>query len=145
MNASKRRFVRHYVEMVVAMFLGMAVLWIPATAALDAVGLSSSELSEDAPAALLLVMAATMTGPMVGWMLYRGDGWRLSAEMAAAMFAPTLGAIGLLWTGLVDDLGVLLVFEHVAMLLAMLAAMLLRRADYSGAHAHRYARHEAAA
>ena len=145
MNASKRRFARHYVEMVVVMFVGMAVLWLPATAALDAVGMSSDELSDDAPALLLTVMAITMVAPMVGWMLYRGHGWRLSAEMAGAMFAPTLGAIGLLWAGLVDDLGALLVLEHVAMLLAMLAAMLVRRTDYSGAHGHGHARHEAAA
>ena len=86
---------------------------------------------------MLLLMATTMTVPMVGWMRYRGHGWRASTEMSASMFLPTFAVIGLLWTGLVTDVGVLLVAEHVAMLLSMLAAMLLRPAEYScGAQSH---------
>ena len=143
MNASTRRFARHYLEMVVVMFIGMAALWAPATLALSAAGMSSSELQSDAPALLLLVMAITMTAPMVAWMRYRGHGWPATAEMAAAMFVPAFGAIALLWVGLVDDLGALLVLEHVAMLLGMLVAMLLRRDEYSsGAHGHGRARRQ---
>jgi len=86
---------------------------------------------------MLLVMAVTMTAPMVAWMRYRGHGWAASAEMAAAMFVPTFGVIALLGAGLVDDLGALLAVEHVARLLGMLGAMLLRRDEYSGAvHSH---------
>ena len=145
MNASTRHFARHYLEMVVAMFLGMAVLWLPATWALSAAGMTSSEL-HDAPAAMLLVMAVTMTVPMVAWMRYRGHGWAPSMEMAAAMFVPTFGAIALLWGGLVGDVGALIALEHVAMLLAMLGAMLLRREEYAGgAHGLAAARQEVAA
>ncbi len=36
MSTSSRHFVRHYLEMVVAMILGMAVLGLPAGIALDA-------------------------------------------------------------------------------------------------------------
>ncbi len=133
MNASTRHFARHYLEMVVAMFVGMAVLWVPATWALSAVGIGGSSLHEDAPALMLLVMAVTMTVPMVAWMRYRGHGWQPSLEMAGAMFVPTFAAIGLLWGGLVEDVDALVVLEHVAMLLAMLGAMLLRREEYSGA------------
>lgn len=137
MNHSTRHFARHYLEMLVAMFVGMAVLWLPATLALSAAGLSSSELRDDAPALLLLVMAVTMTVPMVAWMRYRGHGWAASGEMAAAMLVPTLGVIALLWVGLVGGLGTLLGLEHVAMLLGMLMAMLLRRDEYSrGVHGH---------
>lgn len=137
MNHSTRHFARHYLEMLVAMFVGMAVLWLPATLALSAVGMSSSELRDDAPALLLLVMAITMTVPMVAWMRYRGHGWPASAEMAAAMLVPTLGVIVLLWVGLVDGLGALLGLEHVAMLVGMLVAMVLRREEYSsGGHGH---------
>ena len=136
MCTSTRRFARHYVEMVIAMFAGMGLLWLPASMALGAAGMSSSELRADAPALLLLVMAFTMTAPMVAWMRYRGHGWRPSAEMAASMFLPTFAAIALLGGGLVEDLGTLLAIEHVAMLLAMLGAMLLRRDEYShDAHA----------
>ena len=73
---------------------------------------------------MLLGMAATMTVPMVGWMRYRGHGWRANTEMSASMLVPTFVAIALLEAGVVDDIGVLLVVEHVAMLLGMLGVML---------------------
>ena len=136
MSASAKHFVRHYVEMVVAMFLGMAVLGLPAGLALNAMGTSWSELST---APMLLLMATTMTVPMVGWMAYRGHGRRANAEMSASMFVPTFAVIGMLWAELVTDVGVLLVIEHVAMLVSMLAAMLLRAAEYAGDH-HGHAR-----
>jgi hypothetical protein len=146
MSTSSRHFVRHYLEMVVAMILGMAVLGLPAGIALDALGLSSSELHNDAPALLLFGMAVTMTVPMVGWMRYRGHGWQPSMEMAASMFIPTFGVIALLWGGLVADVGMLLVIEHVVMLPSMLAAMLLRPDEYTSAgHGHGQAHAEAVA
>jgi hypothetical protein len=127
-----RRFVRHYVEMLVAMVLGMVVLGVPASMALDALGMSSSELHDDAPALMLFGMAVTMTVPMVGWMRYRGHSWRANMEMSASMFIPTFGVIALLGAGLAGDLGTLLVIEHVAMLPSMLMAMVLRAEEYSG-------------
>jgi hypothetical protein len=146
MTRLNRRFARHYLEMVAAMFLGMAVLWMPAREALAAAGMSSSELRNDAPALLLSLMAVTMTVPMVAWMRYRGHGWRPSAEMSASMLVPAAGTIALLGAGLVEDLGALLLVEHVAMLLGMLVAMLLRPAEYSGGdHAHGHRQHELAA
>ena len=144
MSASTRHFIRHYVEMVVAMFLGMAVLGVPAVAALGLVGMSSSELHNDAPALLLFGMAVTMTAPMVAWMRYRGHGWSASAEMAAAMFIPTFGVIALLWSGLIDDTGTLLEIQHVVMFPSMLVAMLLRRDEYTGA-LHDHSRHRVTA
>jgi hypothetical protein len=133
MSPPIRQFARHYAEMVLAMLLGMAVLWMPAKLALGGVGMSSQEL-HDSAAAMLLVMATTMTVPMVAWMRFRGHGWPLSLEMAASMYLPTFAALALLSAGLVEDLGVLMTLEHVAMLLSMLAAMLLRRDEYSGHH-----------
>jgi len=136
MSPSTRHFVRHYVEMVIAMFLGMGVLGAPAGWALGAVGSSWSELNTDAPALMLLGMAATMIVPMVGWMRYRGHGWRANTEMSASMLVPTFVAIALLEASVVDDVGVLLVVEHVAMLLSMLGVMLLRPAEYTHHHGH---------
>jgi len=127
-----KHFIRHYLEMVVAMFLGMAVLWVPAEWAMGAVGTSWDDLSTPA---MLLGMATIMTVPMVGWMIHRGHGRRANAEMAAAMFLPTFGVIGLLWADLITDTGALIVLEHVVMLLAMLGAMLLRPAEYLHHHA----------
>ena len=131
LSSPTRHFVRHYVEMVVAMFLGMVVLGVPAGWALGAVGSSWSELNTDAPALMLLGMAATMTAPMVGWMRYRGHGWRANTEMSASMLVPTFAAIALLEASVVDDIDVLLVVEHIAMLLGMLGVMLLRPVEYT--------------
>jgi hypothetical protein len=133
--SSTKHFIRHYAEMVVAMFLGMVILGVPAGWALAAAGTSTSALTEDAPALMLLGMAVTMTVPMVGWMAYRGHGRRANAEMAASMFLPTFAAMGLLAAGMITDFGALLIIEHVAMLMSMLAAMLLRPDEYRS-HPH---------
>jgi hypothetical protein len=124
------QFVRHYVEMVIAMFLGMAVLALPARLALSAAGTSWSELGHEA---MLLGMAVEMTVPMVAWMRFRGHGPRVSGEMAGAMLLPTLAAIALLRADVAGS-GVLMVAEHVAMLLSMLVVMLLRPAEYAHVH-----------
>jgi hypothetical protein len=127
----RQRFARHYIEMVVVMFVGMAVLAMPARMALAAGDTSWSELGTGA---MLLAMAVEMTVPMLAWMRFRGHGRRPSGEMAAAMLLPTLVAVGLDAAGLVGDAGVLMAGEHVAMLLAMLGAMLLRPAEYTHEH-----------
>ena len=132
MIKSTLHFIRHYTEMVAAMFLGMGVLYAPAVVALGAAGVSSAELRSDAPALLLLGMGVAMTVPMVAWMRYRGHSWAASNEMAASMLIPTAGVIALLGAGLVDDVGTLLMVEHVVMLPGMLIAMLLRRDEYLG-------------
>jgi hypothetical protein len=80
MTTSTHHFVRHYVEMLLAMFLGMLVLGGPAMLALGAAGVSSAELKAEAPALLLLGMGVTMTVPMVAWMRHRGHGWAPSNE-----------------------------------------------------------------
>jgi hypothetical protein len=131
---SARQFARHYFEMVAAMVLGMVVLGVPATAVLGAFGVSMSELHHDVPALMLLGMTVTMTVPMVAWMRYRGHGWPASNEMAASMFIPTFGVIALLAAGSVTDIGALMTIQHLAMLPAMLAAMLLRVDEYAGGH-----------
>ena len=131
-----RRFLRHYVEMILVMFAGMAILWLPAEGLLRLLGSSTSRLQDDAPAAALLGMAAMMTAPMVAWMRRPGHrhSWQLCNEMAAAMFGPALLAIVLQASGAVTDYGWLMVLEHNLMFVAMLGAMLARRAEYSGAH-----------
>ena len=135
MSAPTRHFARHYVEMVIAMFAGMVVLGLPAGWGLTALGTSWGDLHTDAPAAMFGLMAVTMIVPMVAWMRFRGHGWRANGEMSLSMVLPTLGAIALLSADVVEDVGALLAAEHVAMLLAMLVAMLLRASEYTG-HAH---------
>ena len=136
MSLQSKRLARHYLEMVVAMFAGMLVLGAPAVWALGALGIDWNRLSDDSPALMFLGMATTMTVPMVGWMMYRGHGWRANVEMSASMFVPTFAVIGVLATGLLTNLGVLMITEHVVMLLAMAGVMLLRPEEYSHYHGH---------
>ena len=107
----------------------MAVLGYPVDWFMGRLGASSDEF-------MFLGMAITMTVPMVGWMMYRGHGWRANVEMSASMFVPTFAVIGVLATGLLTDLGVLMIIEHVVMLLAMAGVMLLRPEEYSHHHGH---------
>jgi hypothetical protein len=79
-------------------------------------------------------MGLSMTAPMIAWMRYRGHGWAATNEMSASMLIPTAGVTGLMAAGVTSDVHALLMLEHVVMLPAMLAAMLLRRDEYSGAH-----------
>ena len=48
------------------------------------------------------------------------------------MLVPTAGVIAMLWIGVVEDIGALLVVEHVV----MLPRMLVRRDEYWGAREH---------
>jgi hypothetical protein len=130
-----RRFIRHYVEMVIAMLAGMIVLGIPGEAALRALGYSSSGLQAAAPAVALLAMATIMTIPMVAWMRRMGHGRRPCNEMAASMYLPTFAVIAMMAAGVLDFAGAM-GLEHLLMLPAMLAAMLARREEYSCDHRH---------
>lgn len=132
-NRPAAHFARHYLEMVIAMFAGMIALGMPAGLALGGLGV---DLTEDAPAAMLLGMGITMTVPMVAWMRYRGHGWAASNEMAASMVVPTLGVVALLAVGVAEDTHSLLAIQHVVMFPAMLAVMFLRLDEYTHAHAH---------
>ncbi len=125
------RFLGHYVEMVLVMVAGMLVLGSALALVASAFGATPAVLGRDAPAAVLLGMGFSMTAPMVWWMRRRGHSWAANREMAGAMIAPTLGAVALLAPGAVGDLDTLLAIQHVAMLPAMLAVMLLRRTEYS--------------
>jgi hypothetical protein len=129
MNPSLKHFLRHYAEMVLAMFLGMAVLGFPVDWVMDRIG-------ADSDAWMFVAMATTMTVPMVGWMIYRGHGWRANTEMSASMFIPAFAVVAALTTGVLTDVGVLMAVEHVVMLLAMAGVMVLRPDEYIHHHNH---------
>jgi hypothetical protein len=138
-NSRAMHFVRHYTEMVIAMFLGMFVLGLPLAALLGFVGVDVSAWRIDARELLLLGMAFTMSVPMAGWMRHRGHGWTPVWEMTGSMFVPSFAAIGLLWVGLVDDTDALLYIQHIGMFPSMLAVMLLRLDEYTGHGGHSHA------
>ena len=129
-RGSKRTFARHYGEMVLAMFAGMAVFGGLAELAFSAAGTSSSDQSGGLQVTL---MGTYMTVAMVAWMAYRGHTRRQNGEMAASMVIPTLMAAALSWAGALDASGGL-ALQHVVMLPAMLGVMLWRYEDYEAHH-----------
>jgi flagellar biosynthetic protein FliP len=114
-------FVRHYLEMVVAMVVGMValgpvedLLWPGLDDRLDV---------------HVLVMATNMAIGMGAWMRFCGHSWRPIAEMSAAMYVPFAVLLVPYWAGAVPG-GLLMTAGHVAMLPLMALAMLLRPAEY---------------
>ncbi len=121
-------FARHYVEMIIAMAVGMLVLGAVTEGLLSLVGAELSTARHPEPAALL--MAFDMSVGMLVWMRVRGHGWAGSLEMCAAMFAPLVALFPLLWLDVVDA-DSMVVLEHVLMLPLMLVVMLRRRGEYA--------------
>ena len=120
-------FIRHYLEMVVAMFVGMAVLGGVLRGTLPLAGLEYPTQPELAS----LMMAFEMSVGMVVWMRYRGHNWPSTLEMVGAMFAPAIVLFPLLWLGVISGESVLML-EHIAMFPLMLLVMLRRRSEYGG-------------
>ena len=118
-------FVRHYVEMVVAMFVGMAALWGLGAAVTAVTGFDYSP----SPELAALKMAFDMSVGMVAWMRYRGHGWPPIAEMVAAMFAPAIALAPLSLLGVISGESLMLA-THILMLPLMFVVMLRRKAEY---------------
>ncbi len=121
-GARVRHYVRHYLEMVVAMLAGMLVLgpvedlvWPALTARAD-VG--------------VMVMATNMAVGMGAWMRFRGHSWRSVAEMSAAMYLPFVALLVPFWTGAVGE-HTLMTWGHLLMLPAMALVMYLRPEEYA--------------
>lgn len=130
-GGSWRRFWWHYLQMVVAMMVGMALT--PLFRLLfTAVGAESVYARGDVHT---LAMATGMTVGMTVWMRFRGHGWRPVAEMAAAMYLPFVALFPLLWTGAIDQM-TLSAAGHSLMFPAMVGVMLLRPAEYMLPHGH---------
>lgn len=125
-------FLRHLLEMVAAMLVGMVaaipVLW----ALFAALGVhTADEASAKYPEVVCLVVAGGMVTTMVAWMRHRGHSWQLCAEMATAMVVPLAPIFALLWAGVLPG-GSACGLYCVAMIPAMVAAMLIRRDEYGG-------------
>ena len=122
---SRRRtawhLVRHYLEMVVAMVVGMvalgpvwSLLWPGWTAVFEV---------------HVAVMATNMALGMAAWMAFRKHSAIAIAEMSAAMYVPFLVLLVPYWLGAVSA-GVVFTAGHLLMLPAMAAPMLWRRHEY---------------
>lgn len=120
-------FWRHFVQMLVVMGAGMLAAGL---IIVRVGGLPSWDAATIAyPTQCLLGMAAGMTVPMVAWMLYRGMGWRSSAEMAAVMVAPVIPFLCLVWFDITKSAqcGAYCAMSAVA----MLALMRYRKEEYT--------------
>jgi flagellar biosynthetic protein FliP len=110
------RFGLHYLEMLVAMVVGMM--------ALAPVWQFAWPGHADRPDTAALVMATNMTVAMAGWMAVRGHDRRGIALMSAAMVLPFAVLAVPYWAGLMPG-SWLLPLGHVLMLPLMAVAMLL--------------------
>jgi hypothetical protein len=141
MTVSWRHFALHYVEMVVAMFVGMMALdpaWAAGFAAFDA------EATFDRPDVYALIMGLNMVIGMWLWMWIRGHSNRMNVEMAAAMYAPFIVGVFPYWFGWING-DVLIWGGHILMFLTMLGAMIPRRVEYSHHHGFRWSKPKPAA
>ncbi len=126
-------FVRHLLEMLAAMFFGMAVLGMASIWVARQLGYPDA--ITQLPELSTLIMAFIMAAPMAAWMRFRGMGRRPIAEMSAAMIVEAILLIGAAWLGVVpkDELFFL---EHVFMIPVMLIPMFLRLDLYTGRACH---------
>ena len=122
--------VRHYVEMVVAMALGMVVLHPLWAVGLDALGL---EGVLHHATVMAMVMATDMSLGMGAWMRFRGHSWRPIVEMSATMYLPFAVLLPPVWAGAMSG-GVMITAGHLLMLPSMFALMLWRRDEYGRGH-----------
>jgi hypothetical protein len=127
-RSGRRRFLRHYLEMVAAMLVGMVALGGALRGVLTLAGLPYPTRYPELAA---LEMAVTMSAGMVAWMRHRGHGWASTLEMTGAMLAPAVALMPPLWLGVLAGDSLLMV-EHLVMLPLMFLVMLRRRAEYGG-------------
>jgi transcriptional regulator GlxA family with amidase domain len=125
------RFALHYLEMVVAMLVGMFVLGGALRAVLAVAGVEYSIARF--PELVIVEMGLTMALGMAAWMRYRGHGWPATLEMSAAMLVPAVAFALLVWLDLLDG-GSAMMLEHTVMFPLMLLVMLRRLDEYAVAH-----------
>jgi hypothetical protein len=115
--------VRHYLEMLVAMVVGMVAL-----GPLEALVWPGLDDRVDVHA---IVMATNMAIGMGAWMRFRRHSWPAVLEMSAAMYVPFAVLLVPYWVGAVSG-SFLFTAGHVLMLPAMALAMWWRLDEYAG-------------
>jgi hypothetical protein len=127
-------FLRHLLEMIVVMMLGMCVLGAAWGAFHEIVfGSAFAGAWRDDVGLAAFAMAFNMTVPMVLWMRYRGHSWERGGEMATAMNLPLLPLLLLYSLDLIPAPAVL-GLQMMLMIPAMVLAMLYRKEEYSATH-----------
>lgn len=128
--ASIKAFSWHYVQMLIAMAVGMTVL-APVWA--FAFGRAGRAEVLDRADVVSLTMATSMALAMGLWMRLRRHSWIGVVQMSAAMYLAFVPFLPFLWAGRMSGEAVVMA-GHVLMLPLMAGAMLLRRAEYLPGH-----------
>lgn len=115
-TSRRRRLALHYLEMILAMLVGMAVFGMVRAS------LGWTVAFHDRPGVSFLLMATDMAVGMGAWMRVRGYGWPVTVQMCAAMYVPVL-LLPLVAAGLMGAM-TFMVVAHVVMGLAMLVVLL---------------------
>lgn len=125
-----RRLSWHFVTMVAAMLVGMAVLGMATRLILTMLG--HADLL-DPLEVRVAVMVVSMSAGMTVWMRYHRHRWAGIVEMNAAMLLPFAVLLVPFWAGALPGSAVMTV-GHVLMLPAMALVLLCRRAEYGQPH-----------
>ncbi len=131
-NTAWHRFALHYLEMVVAMLVGMFALGPVWSLVLGSAALERTDV-------MAMSMATNMVVAMSLWMWLRGHTAAPIIEMALAMYLPFVVLLVPLWLGLISAMA-LMVAGHVLMFALMLVVMLRRRDEYTCRHHNRWSR-----
>lgn len=119
------RFASHFLQMFIAMGVGMAVLGIGLSV------LGYGEVVRSVPELYAVIMAVAMVIPMVAWMRFRmGHGWSRTTEMSAAMTVPTLVLVVICSAGFLPH-GLALAWSMPLTTAGMIADMVYRWNDYA--------------
>jgi len=122
------RFTWHFVQMALAMMVGMGAFAI----ALAVTG--ESHLKTRSPEVWGASMGVAMAVPMAAWMRFRGHAWSRTLEMSAAMTLPIFALAAICAVGALPHTAVTGA-AGVLMWAGMLVAMLYRRREYAE-HGH---------
>ncbi len=128
------RFILHYLEMQVAMEVGMILF------SLALLGLNASPANKAAFARgtdlWILGHGLFMAAPMVAWLVLRRHGWRHSLEMGASMIVPAALVILLCWLGAETYAPWLRQIASGLMTVSMVGYMLVQYKHFSGHPGH---------
>jgi hypothetical protein len=128
-------FVRHFVEMCLAMCIGgitLNVLFF-----LGAAQLGYADLVGQYPEFSILMIGILLAIPMAAWMRFRGHEWRTNLEMSSTSIMLAILLIGAAWLGVIPKSGMLEWMTSLAcpvMIIPMLFRLDLYTADHA-AHA----------
>ncbi|RPI20390.1 MAG: hypothetical protein EHM70_26550 [Chloroflexota bacterium] len=126
-------FIRHFVEMCLAMCLGGIPLIVLFFWGAAAVGYP--DLLQRFPELSVLAVGFILSVPMIAWMRFRGMDWRLTLEMSITTIVLGILLAGLGWLGILSR-GSLFEWMVTFACPSMLIPMFLRLNHYTGGVGH---------